>query len=236
MTFRSPSPEIRASSTQASGWAAASGCRSSRRRTLTTAREPIATRRSKAALPTISTKPSTSTGPGISLFGDVVSAPNAATLGAVVKNLFDATDPDGSPLNAVTFGIGGDEEGNAVNEGSGGLLVSNHQYIMLSYNADGFGNITSVNLRNPWGIDGGTDDLRRSGRWTRDHRPHRSVQQRRRLHRGLRAKCDRLRSVSQSNSPAAQPPATSFMPTPTSRSILRAGSAPCSTAGRARAG
>lgn len=96
-------------------------------------------------------------GTGDFIFGDVISqAPNASTLGFVIKNLFDATKPDGSPLNAVTFGIGGGGDDSQVNEGSGGLLMESHQYIMLGYNADGFGNITSVNLRNPWGIDGGT--------------------------------------------------------------------------------
>ena len=83
--------------------------------------------------------------------------PTAGTLGSVIKNLFDATNPQtGDPLNVVTFGIGGTDQDEMFNPGSGGLLLSNHQYIMLSYNADGFGNITSVNLRNPWGIDGGS--------------------------------------------------------------------------------
>ncbi len=96
-------------------------------------------------------------GTGDFLFGDVISqAPTAGTLGAVIKNLFDATKPDGSPLNVVTFGIGGNGDDSQSNQGSGGLLLQSHQYIMLSYNADGFGNITSVNLRNPWGIDGGS--------------------------------------------------------------------------------
>ena len=127
------------------------GSRSSRRLTLTTAcRERTATSQSRVALPPTSTTPSGSMVPGRLFSG--MSSVRLSIRGrwGVIKNLFDQSG------KAVTIGIGGTDQNETYNPGSGNLLLSNHQYIMIGYQVNGFNQLSNVILRNPWGIDGGS--------------------------------------------------------------------------------
>jgi calpain family cysteine protease/hemolysin type calcium-binding protein len=71
---------------------------------------------------------------GFSVFG------NAFSLGAAIKEVVDAGQ-------VPTVGIANP---------STPMLLSQHQYIVMGYLADGFGFVTDVILRNPWAFDGGT--------------------------------------------------------------------------------
>lgn len=85
------------------------------------------------------------TGVGYTMFSQYI---NGTSLGAAIKTQLDAG-------MAVSLGIGGTTQDEMYNPGSGGLLLSNHQYIVMGLEVNGFGQVQNVLLRNPWGIDGG---------------------------------------------------------------------------------
>jgi Calpain family cysteine protease/RTX calcium-binding nonapeptide repeat (4 copies) len=72
---------------------------------------------------------------------------NAFSLGLAIRNAVDNNQ-------APTLGIGGDTPQQMFNPGANGMLLANHQYIVMGYQTDGLGFVTNIVLRNPWGIDG----------------------------------------------------------------------------------